>query len=119
MPLRGRLAMPSLRWTFGRGSWCNVLNVVDDFAEITYEETNLNFNPPQVRIRFSGWVPTSALCNRLDRHLFHFELVGETEERWVQQAERDFECYWTPLVPRPLLVEAQNEWVDMAHKKIL
>lgn len=110
---------PSLHWVFGRGSWCNVRNEEDGFAEIQYEELNQNLTPAKADIRFSGWVPADVLCNRLARHFYHFELVGDTEERWVQQAERDFECYWTPLTPKPSLVQGQNEWLDFAYDRLL
>lgn len=110
---------PSLGWSFGRGSWCKVQNVVSGFAEILYEEVNLNNNPEMVQIRFSGWVPAKILTRKLTRHFYHFESTGATEERWTQLEEIAFDCYWTPLVPKPALVAGQKEWLDSVYEQLL
>lgn len=108
-----------LNWTLGRGSPCRLVSEADDFAEVVYEETNLNVIPNKVRIRLSGWVPTNVLTERVERHFYHLELTGTAPERWVQEAERLFECYWTPLVPKPVLNASQKEWIDLVYEKLL
>lgn len=110
---------PRLGWSFGRGSWCEVQGVVNGFAEILYEERNLNDEPQQVQIRFSGWVPAKTLTRKLARHFYHFESTDSTKERWLQQAEQNFDCYWTPLSPKPELVVGQNEWLDLVYEQLL
>lgn len=119
VPLIGPFAeAPALGWTLGRGNSCRITDEVNGFAETVYEETDLNTSPPTVRIRVSGWVPTSVLTQHLERHFYHFVSLGKTPERWVQEAERRFECYWTPLTPKPELVPGQDEWIDCVYDKL-
>ncbi|MBV7328665.1 NUDIX domain-containing protein [Chloroflexi bacterium TSY] len=109
----------ALNWTLGRGNWCRVRDEVDGYAEVVYEETALNTVPNKVRIRVGGWVPTSLLADRMERYFYHFESTKPTPERWVQEAERRFECYWAPLSPKPSLVTGQNEWLDLVYDDLL
>jgi 8-oxo-dGTP pyrophosphatase MutT (NUDIX family) len=103
---------PVLDAAFPRAYWCRVLAEVGAFSEIVYEELDLNREPPRVLTRFSGWVESDAIADAIERHFFHFEALDSTPERWVQQAEQRFECYWTALDPKPQLVRGQDVWLD-------
>lgn len=109
-----------LNFSLGRGNWLRVLDEVDGFAEVVYEETNLNAEPPKIQTRLSGWLPTHILATQMERAFFHFTLRAPAPEKWEQAADRHiFTLYWVPLVPRPTLVQGQNEWLDYVYDPLL
>ena len=110
-----------LDYTFHRGNWLRVIDRVEDYAEVVYEETNLNYDPPALRIRFSGWLPNHLLATRLERHFFHLTPTASTSETWSQSADRHiFQLHWLPLVPKPThLVAPQQVWLDAFYERLL
>lgn len=110
---------PVLEPAFPRAHWCRVVAEVGAFSEIAYEELDLNVTPARVLMLFSGWVESDAIAERVERHFFHLEALGPTEERWVQEAEYRFECYWTPLEPKPQLVRVQDGWLESVYAALL
>ena len=110
-----------LNLTFNRGAWFRVIDEVDAFSEVVYEEYDLDVEPHKVRIRFSGWLPTDALATRMERQFFHLVSTSPTPETWEHLAEDRhlFKLYWTPLKPRPRLVEGQDEWLDWVYAGLL
>lgn len=112
------LDAPVLAASLGRGLWCRVVDSANGFAEVVYQELDLNLDPPGVLVRFSGWVPRSVLSDRMDRHYYHFAARAPTPDRWIQQAEREFECYWVPLVPKPALVASNQQWLDAVYAEL-
>ena len=110
-----------LNLTFKRGNWFRVIDEVRAYSEVVFEEFNLDVEPPEIRIRFSGWLPTAALAMRMERHFFHLVSTAPTPETWEQLAEGRhlFKLYWTPLIPRPRLVAGQDEWLDWVYDPLL
>jgi 8-oxo-dGTP pyrophosphatase MutT (NUDIX family) len=104
---------------FPRAHWFRVASLVGEFSEIVYEVLDLNAKPERVLERYSAWVESDAIADIVERHFFHFESLVPTQERWVQQAEQRFECYWTPLVPKPQLVSVQDTWLDAVYGALL
>lgn len=114
-----RKAKP-LNFRLGRGNWLRVLDEVDGFAEVVFEESDLNFDPPKVQTRISGWLPTEILATQMERAFFHFALTTPTPEKWDQAADRHiFALYWVPLVPKPTLVQGQHAWLDYVYDLLL
>jgi len=106
---------------FPRGYWCHVLNEQDGYSEVRYEELNHNNNPPSVILRFTGWILSESLADRMERGFFHMHAVDPSPERWVQRAEGrfDFVCYWLPLVPKPEIGFPQQEWIDDYYEELM
>jgi ADP-ribose pyrophosphatase YjhB (NUDIX family) len=103
---------------FPRAHWCRVVAQVGELSEIVYEELDFNTTPPRVLQRYSGWLESDAIADVVERHFFHFESLAATEERWVQHAEQRFECYWTPLEPKPQLEQVQATWLDAVYEAL-
>jgi ADP-ribose pyrophosphatase YjhB (NUDIX family) len=120
-PLRKgpNLNAPLLEAEFPRGYWCSVVDREGAFSQVVYEDLDLNVQPARVITRYSGWVESDAIAERVERHFFRFEPRGPTKERWVQLAEQRFECYWTPLAPKPALVGGQQGWLDGVYDALL
>ncbi len=120
-PLRKGPSMSAatLEPAFPRAHWFRVASQVGEFSEIVYEVLDLNAKLERVLERYSGWVESDAIADTVERHFFHFESLVPTKERWVQQAEQSFECYWTPLVPKPQLVSVQDAWLDAVYDALL
>ena len=105
--------------TLRRGLPCRVAAIIDGSAEIVFEEMT-NANPPKVIRRFSGWVPQAALAGSLERSFFYMQTPREADQwSWFAEDRHWFECYWVPLVPKPVLVEAQQLWVDDCYERLL
>lgn len=104
-----------------RGYWCRINGEQDEYSEVLYEEFNYNVDPPRVIVRYGGWVRSSTLAHRMERHFFHVEATGATQDRWVQRAEDrfDFECYWVPIVPKPDIQSPQQEWIDAHYEALI
>ncbi len=103
--------------TLPRGWWCHVQGEQGDYSEVRYEELNRQTDPQMVIVRYSGWVRTTSLADRLERGYFHVRFAGSTPERWIQRAEDrfDFVCYWLPLFPKPEIRSLQQAWIDEYH----
>jgi len=107
-----------LEASFPRAYWCRAIGQAGAFSEIVYEEHDFNVQPKRVLVRYSGWVESDAIADAVERHFFHFEVGVPTQERWVQQAEQSFECYFTPLVPKPKLMHLQQAWLDGVYERL-
>jgi len=107
--------------TLPRGYWCHILTVQGDFSEVRYEELNFNTSPPGVVVRFTGWVRSEFFADRMARGFFHIHAGGSSPERWIQRAESrfDFECFWIPLVPKPVIDSPQQEWIDDNYEALM
>ena len=104
---------------FPRAYWCSVVDEQGAFSQVIYEQLDHNVQPKRVIVRYSGWVESDAIASAVERHFFHFEVQGTTDERWVQEAEQRFECYFTPLVPKPQLARGQDDWLDAVYERLL
>jgi 8-oxo-dGTP pyrophosphatase MutT (NUDIX family) len=115
----------SLDFTLTRGSWVRVIGEEKDgnrgrYMHVCYEEFDLNQTPPQLHRSVKGWLRSSVLTNQLERHFFHLITTGPTLENWyVFVDNHTFQLYWTPLNPKPQLVQGQQEWLDSYHDKLL
>jgi 8-oxo-dGTP pyrophosphatase MutT (NUDIX family) len=98
----------------------DVVEQRDGFARIRYEEHDLT-QPSFLVASFHGWVPEAALAFRQRRAFFHAITTRQTPERWHHVADgfRRFEPYWTPLRPRPALVQGQDEWLSDFYDTLL
>jgi 8-oxo-dGTP pyrophosphatase MutT (NUDIX family) len=99
-----------------------VLEERDGFLRVDYEEHDLN-QPSFLIARLHGWLPRSALAFRQRRAFFHAVPTEPTRDRWQHFTDADgftsCEPYWTPLRPRPSLVEGQDEWLDACYNALL
>jgi len=110
----------ALNLNLRRGSPVRVVSRVGAFAEVVWEEYILHTDPPQPRIRVSGWLPADLLALHLERHFYHLTLTTPTPETWSVAADRHlFQLYWTPLKPKPHLVTGQNRWLDFIYERLL
>jgi len=110
----------SAGYGLGRGSLIRLDGQVGKFSVVTYEDLDYNHEPPRVLVRFSGFVRTSLLTNRLERHCFHLMTNQETLPTWsVVTDGHTFQLFWTPLVPRPALNPAQSEWLAAVYPILL
>ncbi len=117
-PVEGTL---NLGFWLTRGSWVRQVGQEGAFAEVVYEEHDLNVDPPRLTCRFSGWLPADLLTDRLERHFFHLTLTAPTPEIWDQPSDggRIYRLFWTLLVPRPRLVTGQDEWLDLVYEPLI
>ena len=121
-PLRmGPSPDAALLATLPRGWWCRPLGRQGDYCEVQYEELDRNTQPEQVIVRFTGWVQSQLLADRMERAYFHLQCTRPTPERWLQRAEGrfDFECHWLPLLPKPDIRSPQQAWIDEFHEAIV
>lgn len=114
----------SLDFTLARGSWVRVIGEEKDanhgrYLHVCYEELDLNQTPPQLHLSVSGWLRSSVLTRQLERHFFHLTPTGSTPENWsIFVDNHTFQLYWTPLNPKPQLVQGQQEWLDAYYEKL-
>ena len=103
-----------------RGLPCRVVANVGQHAEIVFEELT-DSQPPEVIRRFSGWVPRQVLASKLQRSFFQIRSREGSADQWNWFAEDrySFQCYWVPLSPKPMLVKAQQVWVDDCYPDLL
>ncbi len=106
---------PELGFGLSRGCWVEQTDQVNGFAQVIYEEMDLNAEMPIPRVRISGWLPAAGLAHRLERHFFHLTLTAPTPDSWdvLSDGGHTFHLFWTPLIPRPQLVAGQNKWLDL------
>ncbi len=115
----------SLDFTLTRGSWVRVIGEETDgnrgrYAHVCYEEFDLNQAPPQLHRSATGWLRSTVLTRQLERHFFHLTPTAPTPENWsVFVDNHTFQLYWTPLNPKPQLVQGQQEWLDAYYDKLL
>lgn len=104
-----------------RGAWVRQIGEVNGFAEVVYEETDLNIEPPRLLARISGWLPAGWLAARLERHFFHLTLTSPAPTSWEKPSDGGhiFHLFWTPLIPRPRLVTGQDEWLDLVYEPLI
>src|SRR5690606_18486192 len=71
-----------------------VLDEVDDWLQIEYQEVNYeDADKPWYLLR--GWVPAQVVAAQQIRHYFHFTVPSSTADRSaVQAAGRDYELAW-------------------------
>ncbi|NTW43409.1 MAG: NUDIX hydrolase [Anaerolineaceae bacterium] len=99
---------------FTRGMWVKIFERKVGFTHINYEETDLNQKPPKLLEKVDGWLPSEFLTHELTRHFYLLHVLEETTESWQIRSDRGniFRLHWVPLNPKPVLIEAQDSWLD-------
>ncbi len=92
-----------------------------DFTYVLYIEYDKFPEPTRILSNITGWVPNHNLSARKTRHFFQLSTQEETEDAWQLKSDGGhiFEPYWTPLIPKPHVVEPQAKWLDFVYKQIL
>ena len=64
-----------------------------------------------------GWVATKDLSAVKERHFYHVPCAEKTPDSWRLRGDQDlvYELFWTPLRPKPALVEGQDRWLDFVY----
>ncbi len=97
---------------------CN--SVHEDFTQISYTEY---YNSPDIKYilhDYTGWVPSENLSAQKTRYFYHLTTLEETEDEWEVKGDPGhiFKPHWTPLSPKPQLVENQDKRLDFVWEKI-
>lgn len=96
-----------------RGRSCSVQRTAGAFSYVKLEE--------QSRAVREGWILTRNLTNIVARQFYHLTCEETTDSKWTKRADLNhkFECYWTPLIPRPKIHPAQQDWIDTNYQELL
>lgn len=113
----------SLAFALNRGTTVRVLGEQAEggsrFVQVCYEEYDLNFTPPALRLSVSGWLRSSVLTRQVERHFFHLMPSTPTPETWSTETDTHvFQLYWVALAPRPQLVFSQQAWLDDHYEQL-
>ena len=89
-----------------RGRSCQVQRTTGPFSLVTLGN--------QSGAASAGWLLKSNLTNTVVRRFYHLTCEEATGPNWTKRADLDheFKCFWTPLIPRPKIHPAQQDWVD-------
>jgi 8-oxo-dGTP pyrophosphatase MutT (NUDIX family) len=103
-----------------RGSPVKVLRNIDTFAEVLCDPLDLSQVPP-VRVNgVQGYVRRSLLVGKTERYLFHMTLTEAAPDQIESLNDGVlFRCFWEPLVPKPELHPAQQNWLDEVYPVLL
>lgn len=103
-----------------RGLTVNYNATHGDFTHISYIEYDRIPNPTCVHYEITGWVPDRNLSLQITRHFFRLTTQEETADGWDVKSDRDhiFKLYWTPLSPKPQIVQPQDKWLDFVYEQI-
>lgn len=114
------VAAPSANdFVFYRGSYVQLLQEKNGFAEVLMEEWNERTDPPTCLRREQGWLPRHWLTPHIYRYHYWLECITETAESWTVYVDHHhFELFWTPLRLAPTLVWPQNEWLAAAAHQV-
>ena len=90
------------------------------WTRVVYEDEDINVTPTRLLERHAGWMPSGCVGARVVRHFYHLALTAPAAERWEHLAEGRhlFRFFWTPLIPRPRLVAAQDSWLDAVYGEL-
>lgn len=96
-----------------RGRSCSVQRTTGAFSYVALEERSGSVS--------SGWILTRSLTNIVTRQFFHLTCEETTDSKWTKRADlnHEFECFWTPLMPRPKIHPAQQEWIDANDQELI
>lgn len=96
-----------------RGRSCQVQGTSGSFSYVTLKE--------QSRTVCLGWILTRSLTNIVTRQFFHLTCEETTDSKWTKRADlnHEFECFWTPLIPRPKIHPAQQDWIDANYQELI
>ncbi len=94
--------------------------ISEDFTRISYIEYNKFPQPASILYNITGWVQSQNLSAQKTRHFFQLSTQEKTKDAWQLKSDKDhiFEPYWTPLKPKPQVVEPQSKWLDFVYKRI-
>lgn len=82
------------------------------YIQATWLEHDRFPDPQYISMQITGWLPESALGERLRRHFFHLAYAGESPARWEIYTDRHFFApFWAPLDDLPQIVSPQDEWL--------
>lgn len=102
-----------------RGAAVRAERIYNDYAQVTYVETDRFPDPQYVSYQITGWVPLDALALTNRRHFFHLHAPEPTLERWEQFSDNHhFALFWAPLNVLPEIVKPQNHWLDFVQKQL-
>ncbi len=103
-----------------RGLTVQYISAHEDFTQISYTEY-YNFTDIQYILHdYTGWVPSENLSTQKTRYFYHLTTLEETEDEWEVKGDLGhiFNPHWTPLSPKPQLVEDQDKWLVFVLEKI-
>jgi 8-oxo-dGTP pyrophosphatase MutT (NUDIX family) len=106
-----------------RGMTVPCRDEADGYSLVGHVEWDLDQDPWVVLSEQWGWVPATSLCARRVRHFYHFRTTTPSPDEWTQtlpdgDQNGDFHLYWVPLVPRPDLVQPQDQWLDAYYERL-
>jgi 8-oxo-dGTP pyrophosphatase MutT (NUDIX family) len=109
----------SFNWaTIRNGIAVQVEREESGFTQVTYEEWDRMDDPQYITFRITGWVPSHVLCQRPQRHFFHFETPADPTKRWeISTDHHRFQLFWASLSALPQIVYTQAGWVSMLRPR--
>lgn len=103
-----------------RGITVRCKETAGQFTKVGYEE--YDFCPPGMTVteKYAGWLPSSTLASRVERHLFHLKSVSPTRDQWNISGDggHNFQLYWTRLSVHTQLVRGQDAWLELIYDQI-
>lgn len=102
-----------------RGSPVSVGRRYGSFSAIIADPLDHRHDPPRRMSGVRGFVRSSLLGTRVERHFFHLTTTVTTPESWTVTADGvDFLLTWSPLFPRPELVAPQSHWLERVYSEL-
>jgi ADP-ribose pyrophosphatase YjhB (NUDIX family) len=103
-----------------RGAYLRYVRPAGPFAEVAFEEADLNGDPPVVSVLATGFVRESVLTRRLERYFYHFLPGGPTGEAWdVAIDGHVFHLFWTALRRDVGLMPPQDNWLAHVYDRLV
>lgn len=104
----------------GRGWKVRELGREGRLAHVVYEDYKYSNGKLILKDEYTGWVPVSALAEKVVRYHYKITFNGVSSESWQCKSDHDFvfQVYWLPLAPKPELVNGQQEWLDSVYHQL-
>ena len=102
-----------------RGSTVSVVRQYGGFSAIIGEPLDHRQDPPRRVSGVRGFVRSSLLGTRVERHFFHLTTTAATPDSWEAYADgHDLLLSWSPLFPHPELVTPQSSWLERVYSEL-
>lgn len=108
-----------LRGFLRRGLTVKVIDEIDGFQRVTFNEHKLEDDTFVAVSSRTGWVPTQCLTRAVQRSLFHLTPTEPTPQQWAVDADgHTFALFWVSLDQVVGLVAPQQAWLDLVQDRL-